>query len=448
MRRIQISLIALAGMAGCSSQPQQPTHTVNDLLKDRSTYAVPSSTDRSDAIDKLVTDILSRPLTADSAVRLALLNNRGLAAQLAEVGISQADYLTAAQIKNPAIYVDLRPPDRRPPGGIDIEASATEDVLDILLLPLRKKMAQQQLDQAAIVSADAALQLVHDTRIAFYTLLAHQQELFIQKQETTAADAAVDFARRQHDAGNISDLDLANQQATDVQAKVEQIRAEIRVATDREKINRMMGLLDGQTDWTASDLLPAIPATEKSLDADVRQAEVRRLDIGAAAGQVAIANQALTYTRQGLLTSVNIGASMERETDGQTVVGPALSLELPIFNQHQGQIGRGQAELEQAKIKLQATRVTMQADIRLAAAQVNAARSIAELTASTLVPQRAVILSNTQLQYNGLLTGIYALLTAKQAQLEAQQEAVESLQDYWIARADWTAPSENKKVTS
>jgi cobalt-zinc-cadmium efflux system outer membrane protein len=423
-------------LLGCSGAPPRPVHTAGELIGDRIHLKLQEDRIQPTEVNAAVAQLLAHPLTANSAAQIALLNNPALAVQLEEVGIAEADYIAASQIKNPSVYVDFRLPDRRPPSGPDIEATAAEDVLDILLLPVRKKLAQQQLDQAAIRSADAALQLVHDTRFAFFTLVAHQQSRELQKQITAAAAASADFARRQHDAGNINDLSLAAENAAMAQAQLQQLRADAQVAADREKVNRLLGLGSGQLNWTAEDALPDLPKMEPPADTEIAAAKQRRLDIGDAQSQVSIADAAMAYTRSGILTAVNVGASMERETSHQTVIGPSLGLELPIFNQHQGQIARSEAELRQAKKKLDATQLKAESEIRAAVLAVESNRAIVQLATDKLIPDRVAITSAMQLQYNGMQVGLYELLAAKREELTARREAADSLLDYWLARAE------------
>src|SRR6266496_6459990 len=47
-----------------------------------------------------VASLLKRPLTADSAVQVALLNNHNLQATYEELGIAQADLVEAGLLKN------------------------------------------------------------------------------------------------------------------------------------------------------------------------------------------------------------------------------------------------------------------------------------------------------------------------------------------------------------
>jgi cobalt-zinc-cadmium efflux system outer membrane protein len=53
-----------------------------------------------------------------------------------------------------------------------------------------------------------------------------------------------------------------------------------------------------------------------------------------------------------------------------------------------------------------------------------------------LVPQRAHIVEQTQLQYNAMQIGPIELLTAKQRHLEAERGHINAQRDYWIARTE------------
>ena len=429
--------LLLAGIvSGCANDPPQPAESVGRMIDERVHLAVDEQTNPSPEVVARIAEMLVTPLTLRTAAQIALLNNHALAVQFEDVGVARADYIAASQIKNPAMYVDFRFPDRRPPSGTDIEATAAQDVLDILLLPLRKRLAQQELDQAAVRSADAALQLVHDTRIAVYNLQVHQQQAALQKQNTAAAAASADFASRQYEAGNINDLELTNQQSMHAQAQLEELRVQSRVDSDREQLNRLMGLSDSQIHWTITDGLNELPEKDPDLSATIAAAEKTRLDIRDAQAQVGIADQALTFTRNGVLTQVNIGASMERQSDHQTVLGPSLGLELPIFNQHQGQIARAEAEKRQALKKLEAIRTNARCEIRLASAQVANARAMVELATRELLPSRIARTAAMQQQYNGMLVGVYALLGAKQEELSARREALDAVSEYWTARTN------------
>ena len=81
--------------------------------------------------------LLAAPLTAESAAQVALFNNPGLQAELAALGIAQADLAQASRLANPSIAATVR----RPTGdgsGTNREGGLLFDLLDDLLIPARK----------------------------------------------------------------------------------------------------------------------------------------------------------------------------------------------------------------------------------------------------------------------------------------------------------------------
>src|SRR5262249_12145040 len=51
-----------------------------------------------------------------------------------------------------------------------------------------------------------------------------------------------------------------------------------------------------------------------------------------------------------------------------------------------------------------------------------------------IIPLRHRIVEQTQLQFNGMLVGIFQLLQAKRDEIDAGRAFVEALHDYWLAR--------------
>ena len=60
-----------------------------------------ASAENASATEATVTDLLAQPLTPDSAVQIAFLNNKGLQASLAELGVAEADLVQAGRMRNP-----------------------------------------------------------------------------------------------------------------------------------------------------------------------------------------------------------------------------------------------------------------------------------------------------------------------------------------------------------
>jgi cobalt-zinc-cadmium efflux system outer membrane protein len=388
-------------------------------------------------IEQGVQTLLRRELTAERAVQVALLNNRELQARFEEIGIAQADVIQAGLISNPNFAGSFRFPDRSP-SGTNIEYSIAQNLLDLLVLPLRKRIAAAQLAQTETHVADEVLKLAAEVKIAFYNMQARQQLLDRLRVISETSETAVEFTKRLHDAGNTSDLELANQEGSYEQSRLEVAQTELQVRRDRERLNRLLGLWGANASWTMGDHLPELPGSEGSLQKLESRAIAQRLDLQAARVQLDLIGQSLalrTKTRY-LPAGIKIGVDTERETDSQRVTGPILDLELPIFNQGQGEIAKLTAQYRQAQRELEALAVNVRSEVREARDQLIAARDLTSYIGKRLLPTQQKALNLTLQQYNFMLKGAYDLLLAKQNEVAAERSYIEAWRDYWIARAE------------
>jgi cobalt-zinc-cadmium efflux system outer membrane protein len=388
-------------------------------------------------IEQGIRTSLGRELTAESAVQIALLNNRDLQARFEEIGISQADLIEAGLLSNPSFAASFRFPNR-PPSGRDIEYSIAQNFLDLLVLPLRKRIAAAQLAQTETRVADAVLKLAAEVKTAFYTVQARQQLRDRLRVISDTSETAAEFTKRLHDAGNTSDLELANQQGSYEQSRLEVAQAELQVRRDRERLNRLLGLWGPNTNWTTADHLLELPTQEVSLQRLESRAIAQRLDLQARRMQLDLLGQSLALrTKTRFFPSgIRVGVDTERDTDGQRVTGPTLDLALPIFNQGQGEIAKLTAQYRQAQRELEALAINVRSEVREARDQLIAARDLTSYIGKRLLPTQQQALNLTLQQYNFMLKGAYDLLLAKQNEVAAGRSYIEAWRDYWIARAE------------
>jgi len=436
MKIISMKTIAtILLLMGAVAFARQPEPDVAQTVSERAgkELRLPASGGNDEARD-IVRRLLRRTLTAESAAQAALLNNRSFQATLEDIGISQADLREAGFLKNPEFTGSARFPDR-PPLAADLEGALVQDFLDVLMLPLRKRVAAAQLEQTKLRVANEALGLVSDTKVTFYELQAQMQLLGMEKLILETQQAATELAQKQHEAGNIPDLALVTQQAAYSQARLEvaMIGAEIR--EKREKLNRLMGVWGVDTGWKISSELPPVPDAEFSLKGLESLAVGQRVDLEAAHAQLASVVQALGLVKTYRFTgALELGVDSERNPDRSTVTGPTLRIELPVFNQGQARVAKAEAQLRQAERRFEALAIDIRSEVREKRDQLIAKRDAAKFYHDELVPGRIRIVNLTQLQYNAMLTGAYDLLLAKQNELTTERGYIGAVRDYWITR--------------
>src|SRR5947208_6254330 len=226
-----------------------------------------------------VASILRHPLTADAAVQVALLNNRNLQATYEELGIAQADLVETGLLRNPIFTFERRLP------GQALEADLLKEFIDILLLPLRKRIAAAQFEAAKLRVGHEILSAAADVRAAFYQHQGDQQLVDLRKTVADATERSAGIALKMHEAGNLSDLDLASEQANHAQAKIELARAQANAVQSREKLNKLMGAFGAQTNWTVGSRLSELPGNEVSTAQLESRAIQERLELAGARQQ-------------------------------------------------------------------------------------------------------------------------------------------------------------------
>src|SRR5262249_29878433 len=147
---------------------------------------------------------------------------------------------------------------------------------------------------------------------------------------------------------------------------------EAEVVGARERLTRLMGLWGADTNFRLPASLPDLPAADPSLEHLESFAMVNRLDIAAARQELQARSFSLAAARNfRWFGEIRGGVNAERESEGTNVLGPAGSLELPIFDQKQAVIAQLEAEVRRG-------------DRRLAALAVNARSEVRELRARVL----------------------------------------------------------------
>ncbi len=374
---------------------------------------------------------LRRPLTASTAVQIALLNNHELQATYEEIGLAQADLIEAGLLKNPLFTIERRFP------GQALEADLLGEFIDLLFLPLRKRVAAAQLEAAKLRVSAEIIKAAAEVRVAFYENQGNLQIADLAQSVEQATAASAEAALQLHQAGNIRSLDLANEEALHVQAKVEFAKTQSAGVESREKLTRLLGLWGADTKWRVAPRLPDPPSNEIGVGGLESRAISQRLDLAAFKQETLSEARRLGLVRfQEISQGFEVGGHYEREKDGQYSAGPSLNLPIPFFNFGQAAKARTEAKVRQSQQRYLALAVQIRSEVRSARDRMLLARQRVDYLESTARPLRRRVVEESQLQYNAMQISLFDLLRAKQDEVNAGREYVEALRDYWIARAE------------
>ena len=213
--------------------------------------------------------------------------------------------------------------------------------------------------------------------------------------------------------------------------------AEADVRELREKLNRLLGLWGEDTNWKLSPGLRDVPKDEFSVRGLETLAVTQRYDLAAAKAKLESAIRAAGLEKAfRWVGALDFGVDSERDTDSQTITGPTLRLQLPIFNQGQARIARSQAVLRRAYDKFEQEAVDIRSEVRELRDRLISKRDIAQFYQNQLLSTRTQIRDQTQLQYSAMIVGPLELFTARRQEIAAERGYIEAKRDYWVTRAE------------
>jgi outer membrane protein, heavy metal efflux system len=314
------------------------------------------------------------PLTAEGAARLALERNPAFKARLEEIGVAEADLRQAGLWENPRFHGSLRFSGEH--SSVGREMGVDFNLLDLIEIPLRKKASGLRLEIARFQLSQETLGLVAETKAAYYERLAAETRLARRRESVESLRAALELARRQREAGNLAPLDLALQSAEAAEAEAELAREEAHAAAARERLAELTAGPFGNALLPAD--FPPLPGADPSLSELEPLAVSRRRDLAAARREPEVLKRALSLERLRLFGPVEAGLDSEREFDGGTGYGPALSFGVPLFDRRQAAKDRLRAETRRALASADALELAIRREVRVLHAELSAARRAAK----------------------------------------------------------------------
>jgi cobalt-zinc-cadmium efflux system outer membrane protein len=440
--------LLLVGLTGCASVDLRAGFPeVSAVVEERAATKIVWNRGNEldlEAAEKLRA-LLRKKFTADDAVQIAMLNNRDLQAIYSGLGLAQADLVQAGLFRNPILDAAVL----FPLSGVrpDLQLTVVISFLDALYVPLRKRVAAARFEEAKLRVTGAVLDLGAQVRRAFHEYQANEQMLELRQTIVQALTASWEVSRRLHEAGNITDLDLARDRAAAETSKLVLRSVEIAARQSREHLNDLMGTWGEQTVWDIDGRLPDIPAEPLPVNGLERVALSRSIDLSQARQRIITAGQQLGYDRAtALIPEMDLGVGAEREEGWK--VGPVLSVPIPLFDQGQARVGRAVAELRRSQQEYYALAVRVRATARAVRDRMLGAQDRALYYRDILLPLQERIVNEAQLQYNAMQIGIFHLLRDRERQIETSVAYVEALREYWVARTDLALISSGRLPTS
>ncbi len=395
--------------------------------------------DDSAAAQSRVRSLLSKSLTADTAVEIALLNNRGLQAAYNELGASEAEMVEASLPPAPSLSLS-----NMTGTGFEIERQLAQNVLALFTLPHRREIAEDQFRAAQMRAVEATLRTGADARRAYYRALAAAQTVKFLEEARLSAGSLSDLAKKLGETGALPKLDQAREHAFYAEVSSDLAVARLKQRSERETLNRVLGLWGADLSYRLPDRLKALPAKPRLAEQIETEAVTSRVDLEIARMDLAILAKQYGLTRATRFINVLevSGRSMREHTPTSGGVektvrnGVGVTFEIPIYDFGEARTRLAEETYLMGVNLLIDKAVNVRADARQAYQTYRGSYDIARYYDKELLPLRDIISEQTLLNYNGMLSDLFDLLADARSRVSANVKAIEAKRDFWLASVD------------
>lgn len=382
--------------------------------------------------------LLARPLTADSAVQIALLNNRGLQAAYNELGLAEADMVKSSLPPNPSISVGRM----SGPVEIEIEKRIVANILALLTLPARAAIAADRFQQAKLRAAEETLRVAAEARRAYYRAVAARSNAAFLGEAQSAAETATKLARRLGETGAMTKLDQAREQVFYAELTGQLAQARLQADRERERLIRIMGLWGRDLAFKLPNAPPPLPKTVPSLPQVEADAVARRIDVQIARIELDVLAKSYGLTQAtrfvNLLELSGVRKDVKDRTTGEHVRadGFELEIQIPIFDFGSVRVRQAEETYLRAVNQLAEKAINARSRAREAYRTYRASHDLARHYQREVLPLRKIISDETILRYNAMLIDVFALLAEARQRIATNLAAIDAERGFWLAAVD------------
>jgi outer membrane protein TolC len=388
-----------------------------------------------------VEQLLRRPLTAEAAVQIALLNNRGLQADYNALGIAEAVKVRQSLPPNPTISITRISSSAE----TEIERQIVASILALATLPARSEIAADRFHQAQLLAALETMRVAAETRRAFYRAIAAQELVGLFTQANSAAATMVQLAKRMGETGAMNKLDQAREQAFYSDLTTRFASARQRASRERERLIRALGLWGNDINFALPKALSALPKRALTLPAVEQDAVRRRVDLQIARIELDTLAKAYGLTNATRFINVLDAGYADKITNnketGNTIRdrGFTVSFEIPIFDFGEARVREAEQTYMQAVNRLAQKAVNVRSEARDAYRNYRSTYDIASHYQRDVLPLRKIISDEMMLRYGAMQIDVFTLLLESQQKIAANAAAADALRDFWLASTDLSA---------
>jgi outer membrane protein TolC len=387
--------------------------------------------------DGAVQRLMSRPLTADAAVQVALLTNKGLQAAYDDLALAETDFVRQSLPPNPGFSVMSIAGD----GASEVERRVVGDILALATLPVRSDVARDRFRQAQLKASLETLRLAGEVRRIYYKAIAANELTALLTDAKATAEAAAHLAKRLGETGSISKLDQAREQVFDAETAAELATARLEMSRLREQLARLLGLADAGPGFRLPDHLPPLPGRLRTSAAIESDAVGHRIDLQIARLELVALAKSLDLTEATRFVTLLDLAGIDRRTTEPGVApfserGFDIQFQIPIFDGGEVRVRQATETYRRAYNRLSEKAVNVRSEAREAYRAYRSAYDIASQYQRNVLPLRQTITEEMQLRLSSMQVDVFALVTEARQRVASLRAAIDARRAFWIAQSE------------
>ncbi|MFQ6160832.1 MULTISPECIES: TolC family protein [Sinorhizobium] len=395
--------------------------------------------------DRVKSLMAKKAIDVETAVQVALLNNKGLQAAYADLGDSAAAAWQSTMLVNPTVSVGLTGLGTpRIEAFKSVEGMIANNILELATRDRNIAIADTGFRRAQLNAALRTLQLASDTRRAWINAVAAWETVAQLNQAQAAADAASELAQELGKSGALTKEGQAREHVFYAELAGQTAKARLEARLAKEELTRLMGLWGSGIDYQVPNRLPQLPKgilKRDLIEAEALQRRVdlqmAKLDLEATAKSYRLTEATRYVTDLELLTGFetereNEDGEVKTETTGQA----ELEFVIPIFDSGKARMRKAELAYMRAANLLAEKAVNVRSEARSAYQAYRANYDIARHYRNSVVPLRTKIEEESLLTYNAMITNTFELLADSREKVNSILLAVNAKRDFWLAEAN------------
>lgn len=401
-----------------------------------------------------------KTINADTAVQIALLNNKGLQASYAELGMSAADAWQQTMLENPVMSVGLLGIGA-PEIGVyrAIEATIATNIVALTTQKRRVAAADVRFRQAQFAAVGETLRLAVETRRAWIDAVSAQENVRYLERAQLSANAAAELGQKLGDTGALPKGEQAREQAFYAEISGQLAEAKLAARLAKEQLTRLMGLWGADITYSLPERLPSLPSRPADRSRIEAEALRNRVDLKVAKLELEALAQSYKLTEATRYVSdleLVLGAEAEREVETEyelegdeieekstktTLVTPQVEIDfaIPIFDTGKARMRKAELAYLQAANRLAEKAVNVRSEARSAYTAYRSTYDIAAHYRNTVIPLRTEVEKESLLTYNGMITNTFELLADIRSKVNAILMTSNAKREFWLAEANLSA---------